>query len=217
VTPRDLAEPSEPGRPLPEEHRARLEPIVGTNLRDVRIHTGELASELANRLRAEAFAIGRDVYFGRGRFDPTTPRGRALLAHELVHVRQQTSGGRRLQRYGGDGDSAEAEAVTIERAVLAQAQGQSTGQLAVEAYVRNYAATDGIPVTPTDRARLDGISIRALAICEQSLGPALFQFAARVIDDVDVAVTLDLSVHTDEQAAEVWGRAMADAIRQRLP
>ena len=39
-----------------------------------------------------AFTVGRDVYFGRGRYDPHSGEGRRLLAHELTHVVQQAQG-----------------------------------------------------------------------------------------------------------------------------
>ncbi len=212
----DLADQAEVGAPLAEEHRTTLEPVIGANLRDVRIHTGEFAAAMASRLSAEAFTVGRDVYFGRGRFEPGTPRGRALLAHELVHVRQQTSQGRRIQRYGGIRDSAEAEAEQVERGVMAQAEQPTRRGLSVGAYVRNYSSSDGSAVQPRDRARLNAISARALTICEQSLGPLLVHQAEREIRNLEVAVTLDLNALGDEQAAEAWARSMADAVRLQL-
>src|SRR5690606_12866158 len=39
-------------------------------------------------LRASAVTLGADVCFKPGAFDPTSPRGLALIAHECVHVRQ---------------------------------------------------------------------------------------------------------------------------------
>jgi Domain of unknown function (DUF4157) len=40
-------------------------------------------------LRAKAFTIGKDVFFGRSQYEPSHTRGRRLLAHELVHTVQQ--------------------------------------------------------------------------------------------------------------------------------
>jgi hypothetical protein len=38
---------------------------------------------------AAAFALGNDVVFAPGRYDPDHPRGRHLIEHELAHVAQQ--------------------------------------------------------------------------------------------------------------------------------
>uniref|UniRef100_UPI0021D5D02B eCIS core domain-containing protein n=1 Tax=Natronobiforma cellulositropha TaxID=1679076 RepID=UPI0021D5D02B len=43
-------------------------------------------------LEARAFTIGNHVVFNRGEYNPESPEGKYLLAHELAHVRQQTGG-----------------------------------------------------------------------------------------------------------------------------
>lgn len=214
--PRMLRDVRDEGAPLAEEPRSALEPVIGRPLGNVRVHTGEVAAAMARRFGAEAFAVGRDVYFAAGKFEPWTPRGRALLAHELVHVRQQTGLGDRVQRSGDTPDSAEAEAERVERAVLHAAQSPSSGHLGVESYIRRYQSHDGRALGPREEAWLDSISWRALEIGERELGPALAQRMERVIDNLEVVVTLDLSIATDEQAAEVWGGAIADAVRRNL-
>lgn len=82
------------GRPLPPEVRSTFEARFGRPFDDVRIHDGPRAADLTERLGARAVTVGRDVYFGRGEFDPSTARGRALVAHELTHVVQQRGGER---------------------------------------------------------------------------------------------------------------------------
>jgi hypothetical protein len=171
---------------------------------------------MARSLQAEAFTIGRNVFFAPGRFDPGTTRGRALLAHELTHVRQQASGGERVQRYGDDAGSAEAEAERIERMVLAAGPWARGGGLAVDTFERYYVASDGSVITPSDRARLDAISLRALAVCERELGPVLARVGDRVLESVELSLSLDLSTGDDARAAEDWGRELARAIRDRL-
>lgn len=216
AVPAFLRESRDEGRPLRDEHRAALEPVIGRSLNDVRIHSGDAAAVMAQRFGADAFTVGRDVYFARGKFDPWSPRGHALLAHELVHVRQQSSLGDRVQRFGDTPDSAEAEAERIERAVLAGEESAGRGTLTVEHYARHYRTRDGRALGPAETVRLDAISQQALRICERALGPALSQHAERVIDTVDVLVNLDLAIASDEQAAEVWGQAMANAVRRAL-
>jgi hypothetical protein len=87
------------GKPLAPGVRRAMEARLGHSFADVRVHSD--ASE-ARALGARAFASGTDVVFAPGELALGTPRGRALLAHELAHVVQQ--------RGAGDGDPARAEA-----------------------------------------------------------------------------------------------------------
>ena len=79
------------GRPLPSPVRARLESAFRLSFPDVRIHTGPEAGDLARQAGARAFTVGPDIVFGPGEFQPGSPQGDALLAHELAHVAQQRS------------------------------------------------------------------------------------------------------------------------------
>ena len=82
---------SSPGSasPLPNDVRDYMEPRLGADLSDVRVHTGNEAAQLNEQLDAKAFTHGRDVYFGAGK----SPGINALTAHELTHVVQQTGPG----------------------------------------------------------------------------------------------------------------------------
>jgi hypothetical protein len=80
------------GAPLPEAIRARLESAFGHDFSHVRIHTDGAAAEAAEALHALAFTIGRDIYFGRGQWNPAAGAGLELLAHELTHVVQSDEG-----------------------------------------------------------------------------------------------------------------------------
>lgn len=104
----------EPGAPLPAAHRAGMEAQMRHDFSAVRIHTGVAASASAAAVGAAAYTVGSDIVFGAGRYQPASADGRALLAHELAHVRQQAKRG----QAGGDGgiplgrpdDALEAEA-----------------------------------------------------------------------------------------------------------
>lgn len=67
-----------------------MEQKLGERLPDVRIHDDSKANESARALGAEAFTLGPDVAFKKGRYDPNNPAGQKLLTHELAHVVQQT-------------------------------------------------------------------------------------------------------------------------------
>ena len=82
-----------PGQPLPAGTRSFFEQRFGRDLGDVRVHAGADAASAADALRAQAFTRGRDVFFGAGRWQPGSPHGQRLLAHELTHTLQQRPAG----------------------------------------------------------------------------------------------------------------------------
>lgn len=76
------------GQPLTAAQRAYFEPHFG-ELSGVRLHTGPGAQEAARGIAARAFTVGRDIAFGAGEYQPDSPAGQKLLAHELTHTVQQ--------------------------------------------------------------------------------------------------------------------------------
>ncbi len=78
-----------PGQPLDAATRATLEPRLGYDFSHVRVHTDARAAASVRALDARAYAIGRDIVFGAGQYNPGAGAGRSLLAHELTHVAQQ--------------------------------------------------------------------------------------------------------------------------------
>jgi hypothetical protein len=84
------AEPSV-GSLLTSGLRHEMEMAFGADLGAVRIHIGSAADKAAKEYDADAFVSGRNVYFRSGRYSPHSIAGRELIAHELVHVLQQTA------------------------------------------------------------------------------------------------------------------------------
>jgi hypothetical protein len=80
------------GSPLPAAERAFFEPRFGRSFEDVRIHTGADADHAARSINARAFTFGHDVAFAGGEYGPGSSQGRHLLAHELTHVVQNSTG-----------------------------------------------------------------------------------------------------------------------------
>lgn len=85
--------PNEPtgSQGLPAGVRQRAETLLGHDFSGVRLHLG--ARDLGT---AHAEASGNQIRLAPGRFRPDHPAGRALLAHELVHVAQQGAAPSRL-------------------------------------------------------------------------------------------------------------------------
>lgn len=79
------------GQMLDADVRAYFEPRFGHDFSAVRVHTDDCAAASAASMGASAFTVGSSIAFAAGRYDPDTPAGRRLLAHELTHVVQQRS------------------------------------------------------------------------------------------------------------------------------
>jgi len=77
------------GEALPDPVRRRMGRAFGADFGGVRVHRSGMAERLSRLLGARAFALGRDLFFGRDEFRPGTRRGDHLLAHELTHTIQQ--------------------------------------------------------------------------------------------------------------------------------
>jgi hypothetical protein len=105
------------GSPLADPVRSDMEQHLGADLRAVRVHTGPTADTLNRAVTAKAFTTGTDVFFSSGRFDPTSPAGRELLAHELTHVAQQAHDPGAVARVSHEHDPAEVEARAVARSV----------------------------------------------------------------------------------------------------
>jgi len=118
-----------PGQPLEASTRAYFEPRFGHDFSKVRIHTDARAVDSAREVHALAYTVGRDVVFAAGGFRPQSREGRALIAHELAHVVQQTS--EELISHddlvlGGTDGAAEVAAEKASAAVLATDSAKST-------------------------------------------------------------------------------------------
>lgn len=124
------------GQVLNSAERSPMEGALGVDLSGVRLHTDAVAGELSDQLGARAFAVGSDVFFAAGEYQPGTHEGRHVLAHEVAHVAQSNAAPQSstAMRVGAVDDPAEhqAEGVaqrvvqSIERGPASEAQTAST-------------------------------------------------------------------------------------------
>jgi hypothetical protein len=83
--------------PLPSALRAHFEPRLGFPLGNVRLRADTHSAARALSLGARAFTARNEIDFGDGEYRPDTVAGRQLIAHELIHVIQQSRDGSAVQ------------------------------------------------------------------------------------------------------------------------
>lgn len=78
------------GKPLDAGTNEEMSHKIGFDFSNVRIHTDDSAIYLNKGLNAKAFTHGTDIYFNKGKYNPNSSGGKRILAHELIHVVQQS-------------------------------------------------------------------------------------------------------------------------------
>jgi hypothetical protein len=66
-----------------------MESRFGYDFGNVKIHTDTVAAKSAQSINALAYTSGNSIVFNEGQYNPSTPNGQKLLAHELTHTIQQ--------------------------------------------------------------------------------------------------------------------------------
>jgi len=146
------------GSALDSGVRRTLETGLGASLSGVRVHTGVQADHLSRSVQAVAFTTGSDIFFRSGAYNPSTPGGLRLLAHEATHTVQQAAGPVAGTPHPG-GVSISGPADSFERAAEASAARVTagvTGQAAQRAAIgstslQRWAGTSTTHATPVQR------------------------------------------------------------------
>lgn len=95
---------SDSGASLPASVREKVEPMLGSDLSHVRVHTDSSADDAAKNLHAKAFTHKNHIWLGANQ----RPDDLKLMAHEAAHVIQQSNGAsspppiQRLEEPGGN-------------------------------------------------------------------------------------------------------------------
>ena len=114
------------GQPLHAGTQTQMGEALGADLSGVRVHTSPEAHDLNQRLGAKAFTTGTDVFFRQGAYQPDASSGQELIAHELTHVVQQSTGavggGGGKMTVNAPGDAFEQEADGVARDVTRGSQ-----------------------------------------------------------------------------------------------
>jgi hypothetical protein len=124
------------GQPLNDGDRRFFEARTSADLSAVRVYDNAAAAAAASGISALAFTWGSDIGFTAGAYQPGTPAGRSLLAHELAHVVLGHSAVRRRIDIGSRREAEEEVRMWREEAARAERHQQWIG--GVEAHrVRN--------------------------------------------------------------------------------
>ncbi len=109
------------GQALDTSVQAKLGESMGADFSPVRVHTGSESHALNEQLNAKAFTTGSDIFFRDGAYSPQSSGGQELLAHELTHVVQQSTGavggGGSAMTVNAPGDRFEQEADSVAKQV----------------------------------------------------------------------------------------------------
>ena len=80
---------SSSGRRLPSGIAETMGERMGADFSGVKIHTGNESDRLNHELESKAFTTGKEIFVRKDQYNPGSPAGQKLLAHELTHVVQQ--------------------------------------------------------------------------------------------------------------------------------
>lgn len=120
----------------------QVAPMLG-DVSNVRVHTGATATAAARAMDARAFALGdQDIFIDTQQFDPGSRAGSALIAHELAHARDASTGFALSSKHGSQTSDREAFAEAVESRVFAMEDDSLEGA----------AKNDTSVVTPNDPA-----------------------------------------------------------------
>ena len=148
------------GSPLAASERAFFEPRLGVDLGDVRVHVGPTAAALCDALQAQALAWGWHVLLGSDSCAQGTMDARRLMAHELVHVLQQSGVVPRVDdvRVGAQAEGPPRQVDRATGAMQAHSEPHRDADRSV-ARPRDPAAAPAMPASiPTSRRHRRGVA-----------------------------------------------------------
>lgn len=189
---------------------ARVAQTTGADLSGVRVHTGPDAAGGAEAVNARAYTLGQNIYFGAGQYQPASPAGQQLLAHELVHTVQQQGGAARQNKSEGTtpGDAAEREADHIADRALAN---QPAGPVRERASGIARAPTDAFPAERAFTRQTREVISNAPSGMEAWNGT--YQWDSKMhlaIEPGKLTVTVRIFTSANETTRKMWADAITD-------
>ena len=172
------------GRPLDGAIRAEMEPALGQDFGNVRVHTGPEADALNREVQAEAFTTGSDMFFREGNYVPDTQEGKELLAHELTHVVQQqgapASSGNGQVHVSSPDDASEVEAANVAESVVHPDRVARQAEEEEELAMARQAEEDE-ELAMARVAHNEGLAVQRDPVAIAGLGLAVFQYGQAMV------------------------------------
>jgi hypothetical protein len=142
-----------PGQHLPSEIQQKLEASIGADFSKVTVHTGPASEAATSALAARAYADGQQIHFAPGEYDPSSPRGQQLIAHEAAHV-VQARGGTPTKQISDPSDHAEREADAVAKNVMLGVKNAALSTSGTSAVMRKRKdeGDQPLPPAPPDKA-----------------------------------------------------------------
>lgn len=159
------------GRPLDPGARKSLEKKLGGDLSAIMVHTDEKAGAAVAQAGARAFTHQNHIFFAPGMYQPGTPEGLALLAHEVTHFLQGgsttgTPAGKAPLDAGGGAHEAEADAAAHAMGTQDHLNGTDQVPGDLGAHLPDRAASAGAGQQLGVRERADGSRVhRCISGC----------------------------------------------------
>ncbi len=149
-----------PGQSLDPTIRAFIEPRLGHDFSEVRVHVDDRAAASARAIDALAYTVGQHVVFGADQYAPSTGAGARLIAHELVHTLQQGSGSTLRRKPAASKPSKERIVIKIPKDITTLQQFLRFAEVQIFGRVINHAwDTSGAPSVIHEPAKHVGTSI----------------------------------------------------------
>lgn len=174
--------------------RLFFEDRLGHDFSRVRIHDSTIAADSAKAVHALAYTVGDQIVFGENRFRPHTTDGRRLLAHELTHVTQQTTGAR--QTVEPPTLQLAADGRYEDEALAAESHAGTVGLIGAPGYLQRK------PDAGTTPALCGGIWTCAASPCDQpdpgkaGSGGKPTSWTLKVLIDVEAPSAAEVTVET---------------------
>lgn len=144
------------GQALDSGVQQQMGAAMGHDFSGVRVHTSPESHQLNQQLNAKAFTTGQDIFFKQGEYNPGSGSGQELLAHELTHVVQQSSGrvsGSSGMTVNAPGDTFEQEADAVARQAVT-VDNTAASETATSGVQREEAPEDELQAKTLQREEL---------------------------------------------------------------
>lgn len=210
------------GQQIDPALRGYMEARFGESFGTVRVHTGKVAADLAQKANARAYTLGDDIVFNRGEYAPGTVKGSLLLAHELSHVVQQRRGGTgaptRTQLMNLESSANQASYEAIHGSAPVAVVGASAPVIACQSLVtggRTNAAPSvwavRPPRLPVPRVGSDAATLRSVMEVVDSIRPVVGTGQYALLINRETMHVSESDVHALRETAH---RALSSGLRK---